>query len=145
MKSLIGQVCLGIAIAIMLPSMTTADTIVPAPPFKASVMLAIDSLSTQTGIPSSLVKNIVKNESGYDEDAIGDHGLAHNVAQFHQETFDQYEKLYFNATGRHLNYDSATDQITLMCWMFKNYPQSKDLWSTYRRIYGVHLKRTIKK
>lgn len=124
------------AALILVPSMIKADDIVPLSyPTRVAVMLLADSISAETGVSPFQVKSVLKAESGYNPAAVGDHGLAHGPAQFHQATFNQYEALYFTATNQHLNYDSAQDQITLMAWMWKTYPSSKLQWSTYRKLF----------
>ncbi len=136
MKKQIMTVLLAMAIAASLPRLTGADSIAfPASP-KASYMLLADEEGSAYGIPPSEIKTVLKSESGYSQDAIGDHGMARGVAQYHKATFDRYEALYFNQTGSHLSYLLGTDQVKLMAWQWRNYPKSRYEWSTWRRIYG---------
>lgn len=130
----------------MLPTILQADSIDTIPTGKAFYMVLADEVSSAYSISAPMVKSVLKNESDFNPMAVGDHGLAKNVAQFHKTTFDMYEIKYFKATGNHLNYDSGEDQVKLLCWMWKTDPSTKNLWSTYRRLYGVQLKGTqIKK
>lgn len=133
MKTIIKTICLAIVFAITLPTIIQADSIDSPLTGKAFYMVLADEVSSDYSISAPMVKTVLSHESSYNPLAIGDHSLAHGIAQFHEETFDQYEAYYYKSTGRHLNYDSSEDQIKLMGWMWKNYPQSKDLWSTYRK------------
>lgn len=145
MKKIHTILCLSIVAAITLPTILNAEDISQPPSPKVAVMLLADSLSAQMNIDPYQVKYVLKNESDYSGEAIGDHGAAKSVAQYHEDTFDHYESLYFAANGQHLNYNSATDQIRLMTWQWKVYPQSKLEWTTYRRLIGVKSKSTITK
>lgn len=120
----------------MLPTIIEADTIANPPSPKVAVMLLADEISTQTGVDPVMIKNVLQHESGYDQNAIGDHGRARNVAQYHKDEFDSYNKKYAAKNGISLNYNSAEDQIRLMTYQFKYYPRSRNDWSTYRKLYG---------
>jgi hypothetical protein len=146
MKLKISTILMSIVIAVAgLPTILQADTEVPLPSAKEQIMLLADNIGAQSGIASSMIKNIIRAESNYDPSAIGDHSLAHGIVQYHEAEFDDYESKYFKKTGNHLNYDSSEDQLKLMAWQFKNYPLSRNDWSTYRRMYGVKSRGTIKK
>lgn len=125
-------------IGVCLPTILEADSISAPPTGKAFYMVLADEIAITYAVPAVEIKTVLKHESNYDPIAVGDHGLAHGVAQFHKETFDTYEGYYYKSTGRHLKYSSSEDQIKLMCWMWKNYPKTKNLWSTYRK-YCVKL------
>lgn len=77
---------------------------------------------------------VLTHESGLDENAIGDHGLAHNVAQFHEETFDEMkaEAVKQGLPYQDLEYNSAKDQIILLGWALKNGEGRQ--WSTYNHL-----------
>lgn len=82
-------------------------------------------------IPASGGIHIIAKESCWNPEAIGDHGLAKNVAQFHKETFNwmEGESIKRGKPFENLQYDKASDQITLMMWALAN-----DLgynWTTY--------------
>lgn len=126
-----------LAALILVPSMTAADDTVPLSyPPKVATMLLASSLSAQMGVDPYQVKYVLKHESGYSQDAVGDHGLAVGVGQYHKDTFNHYEKLYFNTTGTHLNYYTAQDQVRLMTWQWKVFPKSKYEWTTWRDKFG---------
>lgn len=90
----------------------------------------IDEFSDQYGVSSSDLYRVLYCESRLDEKAVGDGGLARNVAQFHRQTFEGWAK----ELGEELNYDSAHDQIKLMAYAFSKGRQSS--W-TCSRITGV--------
>lgn len=126
-------ICTILVGVITLPTTINADDIVPLrfPP-KVAYMLLANELGTQYSIPPARIKHVLKNESDYSQQAIGDHGKAVGIAQFHKDTFKGNEKLYFNIFGEHLNYDSAIDQEKLMTWMWATYPHTTRLWTTYK-------------
>lgn len=133
MKTLIKTVCLAMVIGVCLPTILEADSISAPHTGKAFYMLLADQVGIAYAVSIPMIKTVLQHESDYNPMAVGDHGLAHGVAQFHKETFDQYETYYYKSTGLHLNYSSSEDQVKLMGWMWKNYPKTKLLWSTYRK------------
>jgi len=127
-------ICTIFLAVLALPTIINADDIVPLSyPPKVAYMLLANELGVQYGIPSSEIKNVLKAESGYSQEAVGDHGKALSCAQFHKDTFDGYAAQY----GQPLNYPSCIDQEKLMAWMWASNPQTTQLWTTYRRSYGV--------
>lgn len=84
------------------------------------------------GLNPVLPVYIVTNESHWNPKAVGDHGLARNLAQFHPLTFLWMKK---KANMPNLEYENPQDQIILMEWGVKN--GYGDNWSTYRRYYGI--------
>jgi hypothetical protein len=77
---------------------------------------------------NTLISCLIRYESGGDPEAIGDHGLAKNVLQFHEATFNLYAEKY----GLDLDYNSAEDQIRLATEMLKRDPNNIYHWSTWR-------------
>lgn len=136
MNKIIKILFFAIVIGVCLPTILEADDIDSPPTGKVFYMLLANSVSAQYGIPAAVVKNVLKHESDYDPNAVGDHGKAHGIPQYHKGTFDQYEADYFRATGEHLNYASSEDEIKLMVWQWKYYPATKGLWSTFKTLYG---------
>lgn len=128
---------LGILAAITLPTVLEADSIVPPTSQKVAYMLLINAYSTRSNVSAAEVKNVIKHESNYVSGAIGDHGAAYGIGQYHADEFNHYAALYFKATGEKLDYHSDRDQIVLMTFQWKNYPKSRNDWSTYRKLYGV--------
>lgn len=84
------------------------------------------------GINPIIPVYVVAHESNWKPEAVGDHGLARNVAQFHKPTFDWMKK---KANMPLLQYSSSTDQIILMEWALKNGEGRQ--WTTYRRLEGI--------
>lgn len=120
----------------MTPNLINADDIVPIRmPAKALYMVLTDEVSAHYDLSPVMMKNLLKHESGYNQNAVGDHGLAHGVPQYHKDEFNYYSSLYLKYTGVQLQYISSSDQIELMAWQFKNYPKSRHDWGTYRRLY----------
>lgn len=130
-------ISLAIAIAVMLPTILEADNIpLSTPSPRIEVMLLASHISSQSGVNPSVIKNVLRHESDYDRNAVGDHGLARNVAQYHRDEFDGYNRMYSSRFGTTLNYDSAEDQIRLMAYQFRYWPASRNDWSAYRQLYG---------
>lgn len=88
--------------------------------------------SIRNGINPSIPVYILSHESNWDSDAVGDHGLAHGVAQFHRPTFDWMKK---KANMPLLQYSSSTDQIILMEWALTQNLGSN--WSTFNRLNKI--------
>lgn len=83
------------------------------------------------GIPPQQEVKTIECESQFNQFAVGDHGKARSVAQFHEPTFDYFKKLAGPAYAD-LKYTDAKDQITLMAWAIKH-GHGND-WSCYRRL-----------
>ena len=66
----------------------------------------------------------LKGESGFNEKAIGDNGLAFGIAQFHRPTFDRF------CEG---NYYNTNDQLECMARLFS---EGKEYhWSAWKTLY----------
>ena len=79
----------------------------------------------------SIADEIIMCESGGDNNAIGDHGLARGVAQFHLNTFNLFKEM----SGMvNLSYYSAKDQRKLLLWALDNNLESH--WTCYKKLYG---------
>lgn len=79
---------------------------------------------------------VIECESGGDNNAIGDHGLARGIAQFHLATFNLFKEM----SGMvNLNYYSAKDQRTLLLWALENGLESH--WTCWTKLYGIKIKK----
>ena len=74
------------------------------------------------GVPS----RGVWGESNWDVDAVGDGGKAISVAQFHEQTFNEFSQ----RSGIQGNYTDPYDQLKLMVWAFNN--NLGRHWTVYR-------------
>ena len=90
---------------------------------KMSVPEMIDILAPKYGAKPKDIKKVAFCESSYNKEAIGDHGAAFSIMQFHKPTFEEYSKKF----GEKLNYKSPYDQIKLASYMFSIGKQSH--WS----------------
>ena len=63
----------------------------------------------------SKLTKIVGCESSWNPDALGDHGKALGLFQYHSGTFDSFKK---SAGMEELEYGNPMDQITLSVWAF---------------------------
>jgi hypothetical protein len=79
-------------------------------------------------VEPSLPTRIVQLESQFTVGAIGDSGLAHCVAQFHEETFYRMARL----SGENPMYKWGDERacVRLLIWGLKNGHGSE--WSTYK-------------
>lgn len=82
------------------------------------------------GADTDLLLKVAYCESRYNNDDVGDHGLARGIFQYHPGTFTAYSKLL----GEDLTYLSAYDQAKLTAFIFAKYPQEKRAWSCYTMI-----------
>ncbi len=71
-------------------------------------------------------------ESGWRVDVYGDGGRAYSLLQFHQPTFNAWEK----ELGEDLDYKSWHDQIKLGAWAFSKGTKYKKHW-TCSYIVGI--------
>lgn len=67
-------------------------------------------------------------ESKWNENTVGDNGLAVSVSQFHEGTFKSWAK---EMGQPELEWHSAHDQITVMAWAFAQGESYKKHWTTY--------------
>lgn len=140
---------IGVLLIMLASHSGLADSETSAPPstYQLSVHQIIVKQAQVFAAPVDQIYETVKHESGFDQNAIGDHGLAKNCAQYHEATFDEYEGKFYKATGQPLNYNSCYDQVTLMSWQFVNIPSSKSEWTTWRKMYGsqksVHVEKAV--
>ncbi len=128
----IGLLALGIAA--LLTSIVHSDQepiqVVPEP-VKETILTPVqyaDKYAMQYSVDANLFKKVMYCESSNNPKAIGDSGLARNVMQFHQATFNAYAKLM----GQELDYNSYHDQIKLATWMW-----SKNLqyhWTCFKLV-----------
>ncbi len=65
----------------------------------------------------SKLRNTIECESNFNQNALGDHGKAKNICQFHEETFNRFAKL---SGIKELEYNDARDQIKLIVWAYEN-------------------------
>ena len=84
------------------------------------------------GASEKELRKVAYCESSFNPQAIGDHGHAKNVMQFHEPTFDYFSQ----EMGVELTYNSYNDQIRLASWMFGTHPETKKHW-TCAKITGV--------
>jgi hypothetical protein len=127
-----------------MPQQTSADTVVTpkiVTPVEATLSSSTpDSLRSfaievadQEGVSTSTMVYVLQHESNFDPNAIGDHGAAHNVAQFHKPTFEWMKAMAIKQglPYENLSYNSAKDQIILLGWALKNNYGCQ--WTTYKR------------
>lgn len=84
------------------------------------------------GVNPTIPVYVITHESQWKPTAVGDHGLAHGVAQFHKATFDWMKK---QADMPQLQYSSSSDQIVLLVWAIRHDEGSN--WTTYRRLQSL--------
>lgn len=123
-------------IVILVLAITTSVPVMAQAPIREvktfSVQEAISYYSKLYDTSSTEISRVIFCESSNNPNAKGDGGRAFGVAQFHKPTFDSFSKLM----GEKLDYYSYHDQIKLMAWIWKNYPQYKSHW-TCSRIVGI--------
>lgn len=115
----------------MLPTEIDADNYIPPVPRVLSVQETIVKYATFYGTSEKELLAVAKCESGFNPKAIGDGGRAANIFQYHKPTFISFSKLF----GEQLDYHSYTDQARLTAFIWKHYPQYKNHWTCYTKIY----------
>ena len=76
-----------------------------------------------------LLNAVVEKESGWNDKAIGDHGLAYSLCQFHKPTFNEFKE---KAGMLELEYKNPIDQLTLLAWAYEHKKMSH--WSTWKLV-----------
>lgn len=82
----------------------------------------------QAPVVSEVVYEIIKCESQWKEDAVGDGGRAYGLAQFHRPTWDWLCEL----SGKDLDYYEPHHQIELLTWALEN--GRGYLWTCARKL-----------
>lgn len=137
MKPIAITICLALVLGLHIQIVSESD-VVPLHNQKADILVLAKEVSQKYAVSYQQVAFVIEHESSLNPLAVGDHGLAIGLCQFHKATFDMYENKYFIANGEHLSYTTPNDQIILMTWMWHVYPQSKYQWSTYRMLKSNH-------
>lgn len=69
------------------------------------------------GSDAKVLVEVMRCESGFKPEVVGDHGNAYGIGQFWPRTFDMFK----NEAGLpELEYKRPLDQINLMAWAFAN-------------------------
>ena len=122
-----------IAVALILATgsnIVLADSSAPPQIYVLSVHQIIGNAAMYEDTDPLPLMKVAKCESNFLPSAVGDHGKAKNIFQYHEQTFDDFSQKLMK---RNLNYNSATDQALLTAFIFKNYPQLKDNWTCSRK------------
>jgi soluble lytic murein transglycosylase-like protein len=114
-------VLVGLILSFYSPSTSIAEAPTPPVPIKQpTVQELVSKYAMINGLSPEKLLLIAKCESGFNQKAIGDHGLAIGIFQFHQQTWDSFSQ----KMGEELDIHSANDQAKLASWAFKNGLQS---------------------
>ena len=115
--------------AITTPVLTTLSSTTP----DSLRIFALQVAREEQVSPYAMVY-VLSHESDWQPDAIGDHGLAHNVAQFHEQTFEWMKQTAIKQGKpyQNLSYNSSKDQIILLAWAIKNGEGNQ--WTTFRKM-----------
>jgi soluble lytic murein transglycosylase-like protein len=89
--------------------------------------LSIPELQRAVGGEKSLLYCLIKNESSWRTNVVGDGGKAYGLLQFHRPTFDRYSKRY----GLTLDYKNPLDQIILASLMINEDINNVHHWSVW--------------
>lgn len=97
---------------------------------KDGVQSYIKDEATRQGVPSGIPIKVVQCESQFYGWAIGDHGKAHSLGQFHRETFYRLQK----ESGLDLKagWDDYRAQIDILIWAVNHGHKSE--WSCIKKI-----------
>lgn len=103
------------------------------PPIPTDVKGMIVYFAKQNSIKDNELLVVAKCESTFNQSAIGDHGKARGIFQYHKPTFDRFSELM----GQDLDYYSAHDQAKLTAFVFAQYPQYKSHWTCFSKNFKV--------
>jgi len=84
-----------------------------------------ESISSKLLAEKPLIGCLIRYESNWKEDAVGDSGRAFGILQFWQSTFSLYAEKY----GLTLDYKNPEDQIYLAYRMLEDNPANIQHWS----------------
>ena len=90
--------------------------------YKDGVKRALNEI----GENKEIIECLIKNESGWNINAVGDSGKANGILQFHRPTFEYYKELY---NEEWLEYENPIHQIILTNLMLKDNLGYN--WTTY--------------
>lgn len=76
---------------------------------------------------------VCRCESNFEPKAVGDHGLAKGIFQYHKSTFEDFSSLL----GEKLEYTSYKDQAKLTAYVFAKHPELRKHWSCFRKIKTI--------
>lgn len=117
-----------LALAMPQPVNTNAEIREPQKWKNPQPVEVINKYADEYNIDPVLITKVMQCESSGRENAIGDGGKARNVMQFHEPTFNHFEK----QLGEDLTYDSMHDQIKLASYMFSKGKQSH--WTCFYKV-----------
>lgn len=115
----------------------TLTSTTPAEAAEPVQLVNIDTLAKTTahkfGVNETHFDMVMEAESQGNITAVGDHGQAYSLMQFHLDTFDWLKSLAIKKGEpfQNLSYTNPQDQLTLGAWAFAN--GYADEWSTYRK------------
>lgn len=123
----ITSLCFSIALAITLPTILQADEIPPS--YTPSIhQIIVKQAQVYATDPLPILK-VARCESSLDIHAIGDHGHAFGILQFHQQTFDQYAKVIGIQSP---NINDPVQQAQVASYMFSIHKQSA--WTCAKKV-----------
>lgn len=91
---------------------------------------AVHKFATQYQVNEQLLLKVMHCESSGNQNAIGDGGKARNIFQFHEPTFNYFEK----QLGEDLDYNSLHDQAKLAAYMFSKGESYRKHWTCYKKV-----------
>jgi len=104
----------------------------PEPPRTYTAKEYIIRYAKQFRTNPKLLLKIANCESEMNTNAIGDAGLAIGIYQYHKNTWNDFVKLYKRKVyDENLNIYSYQDQAKLTSFIFSEYPEYKNRWTTY--------------
>lgn len=95
---------------------------------KKCIVELIEKYSAEYNYSKKTAKAVAYCESEYKANAVGDHGKAYGVYQFHRATFEMFSK----QMGEKLDYYNPEDNIKLAIWALAN--DKENHWSCYKKI-----------
>lgn len=126
------------------PQVKNLPVPVKVSPEKAQLVAFATKEAEINDLDPKMFVEIINCESSYNPNAVHDGGHGKGVTGFWKETFNRWNKQFFNGT---LDYTSQEDQIKLMARVFQEGEEYRNDWSSWNKYkkYGSCFNYQIKK
>lgn len=130
------------------PQVKKTPPLAVVPSQKAELIAYAENEAEIHDLDPKMFVYIIKCESAFDSGANHDGGNGKGVTGFWKETFERWNKKFFNGE---LDYNNQEDQIKLMARAFKEGEEYRNDWSSWNKYkkygtcYNYEIRKKIKK
>jgi soluble lytic murein transglycosylase-like protein len=136
LKRKIAKLIIFLVVVTLSSTLKIAQAQAPAPIIPSTIQGQIAYYANIYGSNSQQLLAVAKCESNFNPVAVGDHGYAFSIYQFHRDTFTRFAMLYQSEYGGTLlQYSNPQDQIKLAAYMFSLGQSTRENWTCYRIHY----------